>query len=143
MEKKKFNKLVKSIKQAGKIKRGEPLEDDLPYKPVAHDHEAFLKKAMKRKDFRGSYEGLEGEYRLAREMLTARSRLGLTQEDVAGLMGTTKSAVSRLEATGKHTPSLTFPPGSHWEAYPFSDFPQEIRPGGRLPVGNQTGPETG
>jgi DNA-binding XRE family transcriptional regulator len=107
MEKKKFNKLVKSIKQAGKIKRGEPLEDDLPYKPVAHDHETFLKKALKRKDFRESYEGLEGEYRLAREMLTARSRLGLTQEDVAGLMGTTRSAVSRLEATGKHTPSLT------------------------------------
>jgi hypothetical protein len=57
MEKKKFNELVKSIKQAGKIKRLEPLEEDLPYKPVAHDHEAFLKKAMKRKDFRESYDG--------------------------------------------------------------------------------------
>jgi hypothetical protein len=34
MEKKKFNKLVKSIKQAGKIKRGEPLEDDLPLPPL-------------------------------------------------------------------------------------------------------------
>ncbi|MBI5583492.1 MAG: helix-turn-helix transcriptional regulator [Deltaproteobacteria bacterium] len=79
----------------------------IDYQPVAHDHEAFLRKALKRKDFRESYEGLEEEYRLAREMLTARSRLGLTQEDVAGLMGTTKSAVSRLEATGKHTPSLT------------------------------------
>ena len=40
-------------------------------------------------------------------MLTARSRIGLTQEEVADLMGTTKSAVSRLEATGKHAPSLT------------------------------------
>jgi DNA-binding XRE family transcriptional regulator len=107
MEKKKFNKLVKSIKQAGKIKRGEPLEDDSPYKPVAHDHEAFLKKALKRKEFRKSYEDLGEEYRLAREMLTARSRIGLTQEEVADLMGTTKSAVSRLEATGKHAPSLT------------------------------------
>jgi DNA-binding XRE family transcriptional regulator len=77
------------------------------YQPVSHDHEAFLKKALKRKEFRKSYEGLEEEYRLAREMLTARSRLGLTQEDVAGLMGTTKSAVSRLEAIGKHVPSLT------------------------------------
>ena len=81
--------------------------DKIAYQPVAHDHEAFLKKALKRKDFRKSYENLEEEYRLAREMLTARSRLGLTQEEVAGLMGTTKSAVSRLEATGKHTPSLT------------------------------------
>jgi hypothetical protein len=34
-------------------------------------------------------------------------RLSLTQEEVAGLMGTTKSAVSRLEAIGKHAPSLT------------------------------------
>lgn len=77
------------------------------YQPISHDHEAFLKKALKRKEFRKSYEGLEEEYQLAREMLTARSRLGLTQEDVAGLMGTTKSAVSRLEAIGKHIPSLT------------------------------------
>lgn len=80
---------------------------DVKYKPVPHDHEAFLKKALKRKDFRKSYGDLEEEYRLAREMLTARSRLGLTQEEVAGLMGTTKSAVSRLEATGNHAPSLT------------------------------------
>jgi DNA-binding XRE family transcriptional regulator len=81
--------------------------DKIAYKPVSHDHEAFLKKALKRKEFRKSYEGLEEEYRLAREMLVARSRLGLTQEEVAGLMGTTKSAVSRLESTGKHAPSLT------------------------------------
>ena len=54
------------------------MEDDLPYKPVAHDHEAFLKKALKRKDFRKSYEDLGEEYRLAREMLTARFRIGLT-----------------------------------------------------------------
>ncbi len=40
-------------------------------------------------------------------MLAARSKFGLTQEAVAELMGTTKSAVSRLEAAGKHAPSLT------------------------------------
>jgi transcriptional regulator with XRE-family HTH domain len=40
-------------------------------------------------------------------MLAARSKSGLTQEAVADLMGTTKSAVSRLESTGKHAPSLT------------------------------------
>jgi DNA-binding XRE family transcriptional regulator len=77
------------------------------YKPVPHDHEAFLKKALKRKDFREAYEDLEEEYTLVREMLAARSRAGLTQEAVAERMGTTKSAVSRLEAAGKHAPSLT------------------------------------
>ncbi len=80
---------------------------DLKYKPVSHDHEAFLKKASKRKEFRKAYQDLEEEYRLTREMLAARSRFGLTQEAVAELMGTTKSAVSRLEAAGKHAPSLT------------------------------------
>ena len=80
---------------------------DIKYKPVAHDHEAFLKKASKRKEFRKAYEELEEEYRLTREMLAARSKFGLTQETVAERMGTTKSAVSRLEAAGKHAPSLT------------------------------------
>ena len=80
---------------------------ELDYKPVSHDHEAFLKKALKRKEFREAYEGLAEEYALAKEMLAARSRSGLTQEAVAVLMGTTKSAVSRLEAGGKHAPSMT------------------------------------
>lgn len=80
---------------------------DLKYKPVSHDHEAFLKKASKRKGFRKAYEDMEEEYLLTREMLAARSKFGLTQESVAELMGTTKSAVSRLEAAGKHAPSLT------------------------------------
>lgn len=80
---------------------------ELDYKPVSHDHETFLQKALKRQEFRQAYEGLAEEYALAREMLAARSRSGLTQEAVAELMGTTKSAVSRLEAGGKHAPSLT------------------------------------
>jgi len=80
---------------------------DLKYKPVPHDHEAFLEKASKRNGFRKAYDDLKEEYTLTREMLGARARVGLTQEAVAELMGTTKSAVSRLEAAGKHAPSLT------------------------------------
>jgi len=80
---------------------------ELKYQPVPHDHKAFLKKAMKRKGFRKEYENLEEEYTLIHQMLTARSKSGLTQEAVAERMGTTKSAVSRLEAIGKHAPSLT------------------------------------
>jgi len=80
---------------------------EIKYKPLSHDHEAFLKKASKRKGFRTAYDEREEEYRLTREMLAARAKFGLTQEAVAELMGTTKSAVSRLEAAGKHAPSLT------------------------------------
>ena len=80
---------------------------ELKYKPVSHNHEAFIKNAKKREGFRKAYEDLEEEYTLVGEMLAARSKSGLTQEAVAEFMGTTKSAVSRLEAAGKHSPSLT------------------------------------
>src|SRR4030066_1843512 len=80
---------------------------ELKYAPVSHNHEAFLKKALKRKGFKRAYEEKGEEYAIIREMLSARSKSGLTQEAVASLMGTPKSAVSRLESAGKHAPSLT------------------------------------
>ena len=79
---------------------------DLKYSPVKHDHEKFLKQAFRKEGFKEAYEALELEYQLADQMLKARSRAGLTQDVVAARMGTTKSAVSRLEGVGKHTPSL-------------------------------------
>lgn len=79
---------------------------ELKYAPVRHGHKAFLAKAAKRRGFTKAYEALEVEYALAREMLSARTRAGLTQEAVAASMGTTKSAVSRLESAGRHVPSV-------------------------------------
>lgn len=76
------------------------------YHPLRHDHESFLKKARKRRGFQAAYKALAVEYAVANEMLAARARAGLTQETVATRMGTTKSAVSRLESAGKHAPSL-------------------------------------
>jgi DNA-binding XRE family transcriptional regulator len=76
------------------------------YQPVAHDRDAFLERALGRKGFREAYDGLEDEYLLARELLAARTQAGLTQEEVAASMGTTKSAVCRLEGVGKHSPSV-------------------------------------
>ena len=79
---------------------------NLKYKPVVHDHKKFLAKAKARKGFSEAYDALELEYRVASQMLKARARAGLTQDAVAERMGTTKSAVSRLESAGKHAPSL-------------------------------------
>ena len=79
---------------------------ELKFKPVAHYHREFLAKASARKGFTEAYEALELEYQLAGQMLKARSRAGLTQAAVAERMGTTKSAISRLESAGKHAPSL-------------------------------------
>lgn len=79
---------------------------DLKFKPVAHDHAAMLAKARRREGFAEAYDALELEYALASQMLKARAKAGLTQDAVAERMGTTKSAVSRLEAAGRHAPSL-------------------------------------
>ena len=80
---------------------------DREYRPVAHDHDQFLARAMKRKGFARAYAESADEYQLVRELLAARAKAGLTQEQVAESMGTTKSAVSRLEAVGKHSPSVS------------------------------------
>ncbi|MCL2644951.1 MAG: helix-turn-helix domain-containing protein [Betaproteobacteria bacterium] len=79
---------------------------DLEFKPIQHNHEEFLAKAEKRKGFSEAYEALALEYQVADQMLKARARAGLTQSAVAERMGTTKSAISRLESAGKNAPSI-------------------------------------
>ena len=83
------------------------MADDLKYKPVRHEHEKFLRRANRHAGFKEAYGSLEDKYALAGELLRARAKAGLTQEAVAERMGTTKSAVSRLEAAGKVSPSVT------------------------------------
>lgn len=51
------------------------------------------------------YQDQEEEFNIARELIQARTRTGLTQEEVARRMGTTQSAVARMES-GKPVPSL-------------------------------------
>jgi DNA-binding XRE family transcriptional regulator len=78
----------------------------LEHEPVTHDHEAFLTRARRRRGFQEAYDALALEYQIARELVAARARAGLTQDAVAKRMGTTKSSISRLESAGKHTPSV-------------------------------------
>ena len=51
------------------------------------------------------YDASADEFSMARELIAARSRAGLTQGEVAARMGTTQSVVARLES-GKRTPSM-------------------------------------
>jgi DNA-binding XRE family transcriptional regulator len=51
------------------------------------------------------YLALADEFNMARELVAARTRAGLTQAEVAERMGTTQSVVARLEG-GKRQPSL-------------------------------------
>jgi DNA-binding XRE family transcriptional regulator len=79
---------------------------ELKYSPVGHNHEAFLERARTRKGFTEGYDSLELEYQVVDQLLKARTRAGLTQDAVAERMGTSKSAISRLESAHKHAPSL-------------------------------------
>ncbi len=81
--------------------------DNLKYQPVPYNHEEELRESMKDEEFRRAYDALEPKYALIRELLLARRQAGMTQSAIAEKIGTTKSAVSRLESSGKHSPSIS------------------------------------
>lgn len=68
-------------------------------------HDDFVKKLMADPEVKAEYDRLQPEFALLR----ARLEAGKTQEEVAELMHTSKSAISRLENGGgkrKHAPSI-------------------------------------
>jgi transcriptional regulator with XRE-family HTH domain len=72
-------------------------------------HGAIKKAALKRPKVKEEYEALGPEFELLRQILSARSKAGLSQADVAERMGTHAPAITRLEtalSTGKHSPSI-------------------------------------
>jgi transcriptional regulator with XRE-family HTH domain len=67
----------------------------------------FKARAFARPDVRREYEGLKDEFEILDEILKARAEAGVTQAELAARIGTTQSAVARLEtAMGKHSPSI-------------------------------------
>ncbi len=57
-------------------------------------------------EFREAYDALKPELHLARRLIAARSRAGLSQTEVARRMGTTQSTVARLES-GQRLPAMS------------------------------------
>ena len=56
------------------------------------------KDLLKNPDFKREYEALSGQYQLARMLILARRAAGLTQKDLAEKMGTSQSAIARMES---------------------------------------------
>jgi transcriptional regulator with XRE-family HTH domain len=70
-------------------------------------HKELKSRALSRADVKAAYAGLDEEFALLDEFLKARAAAGITQAEVAERIGTTQSAVARLESGGgKHSPSL-------------------------------------
>ena len=67
----------------------------------------FKARALKRPEVRKAYDELAEEFSFIDEVLKARAASGLTQADLAARVGTTQSAIARLESgTPKHSPSI-------------------------------------
>jgi len=68
---------------------------------ISEMHERWLKDPKYRK----TYDALEDEFAVAKAVMAARSRAGLTQTELARKMGTTQPVVARMES-GRIQPSL-------------------------------------
>ncbi len=68
---------------------------------------AFKEKALQREGVRNEYDELQPIYELKSQMIKARIAANLTQGDVAELLQTKKSNISRLESlSSKHLPNF-------------------------------------
>lgn len=63
------------------------------------------KRWMKEPKYRKAYHALEDEFAVAKAVIAARNRAGLTQTELARKMKTTQPVVARLEG-GRIQPSL-------------------------------------
>ncbi|MTI96007.1 MAG: helix-turn-helix transcriptional regulator [Firmicutes bacterium] len=65
------------------------------------------KQLLKDDDFRVEYDKLKPRYDVISQIIEAREKMHITQEELAYRAGTQKSNISRLES-GSYNPSLDF-----------------------------------
>lgn len=73
-------------------------------------HNELKQKMLSSSEVRVAYDDLEDEFSVFDELLRARMSAGLTQTEVAEIMGTKTPAIARLESGGgrkQHSPSLS------------------------------------
>ena len=68
----------------------------------------FKKKALQNEEVRKEYEALEPLFAIKKELVAARIAKGLTQDEIARKIGTSKSNISRLESlNNSYMPNLS------------------------------------
>ncbi len=69
--------------------------------------EDFKKKALNNKEVKKEYDELTPIFQIKKELLAARIKKGVTQEELARRIKTSKSNISRLESLNNtYTPNL-------------------------------------
>ena len=71
------------------------------------DHNEIKKLLLDDSEIKSEYDELSPIYELKKEIIRLRIEKGLSQKDLAALMGTKQSAISRLE-NGSYNPSVEF-----------------------------------
>jgi DNA-binding XRE family transcriptional regulator len=71
------------------------------------DHNEIKKLLLDDSEIKSEYDELSPIYELKKEIIRLRIEKGLSQKDLAVLMGTKQSAISRLE-NGSYNPSVEF-----------------------------------
>jgi ribosome-binding protein aMBF1 (putative translation factor) len=66
--------------------------------------EVFKARMLADPEVKREYDALEQEFAIASELIRARARAGLSQAELAERMGTSQSAIARLES-GRTLPS--------------------------------------
>jgi len=73
-------------------------------------HDELAKKMLANPAVKEAYDAMAPEFALLDELLRARKEAGLSQAQVAALMGTKAPSIARLESSlssGKHSPSVS------------------------------------
>ena len=78
-----------------------------PEKRKHLDFEVWMRKMLKNPKFKEEYDKLEPEFAVIQALIDARIKKSLTQKQLAKRMGTTQSAISRLEK-GNVSPTVDF-----------------------------------
>ena len=70
-------------------------------------HKQLRAQALQKPEVKTEFDKLDAEFAILDEFLKVRAAQGLTQAEVAAKIGTTQSAVARMESgKGRHSPSV-------------------------------------